>query len=104
MNQSTKPDVNDQGARFHENQLQRAIQVGSIAILRDEIRESLLDAYVAMGAANHIVDAAWKHPKGSTAWAEGVNEATRRIRESQPKIVAAKHELLKFLASEPPIA
>lgn len=101
---AARAEVKDQGAKFHEEQLLRAIHVGSIAILRDEIREAVLDAYVAMGAASQVVDAAWKHPKGSNSWAEGVNEATRRIKEAQPKITKAKDELLKFLASEPPIA
>ena len=101
---ATKPDLKDQGAKFHEDQLRRAIHVGSIAILRDEIPEAVVDAYVAMSAANQIVDAAWRHPKGSNPWAEGVNEATKRIKEAQPKIARATDELLKFLGSEPPVA
>lgn len=101
---AAKADLQDQGARFHDGQLRRAIEVGSIAILRDEIREAVLDAYVAMDAANRIVDGAWRHPRGSNPWAEGVNEATRRIKEAQPKITKAQDELLKFLAAESPIA
>lgn len=100
---AARPDVPEQGARFHDDQLRRAIEVGSIAILRDEIREAVLDAYVAMNAANQIVDSAWRHPKGSNPWAEGVNEATRRIRDAQPKIARAQDELLKFLATESPV-
>ncbi len=101
---AARADLKEQGAKFHEEQLLRAIHVGSIAIIRDELREAVLDAYVAMGAANQMVDAAWKHPKGSNSWAEGVNEATRRIKEAQPNIAKAKDELLKFLAAEPPVA
>lgn len=101
---AAKVELKDQGAKFHEEQLLRAIHVGSIAILRDEIREAVLDAYVAMGAANQLVEAAWKHPKGYNSWAEGVNEATMRIMEAQPKIAKAEEELLKFLAAEPPVA
>jgi hypothetical protein len=51
---ATRPEVQDQGARFYDSQLRRAIEVGSIAILRDEIREAVLDAYVSMDAAWHI--------------------------------------------------
>lgn len=90
----------NQGAKFHDRQLRRAIEVGSIAILLDEIREAVLDAYVAMDAANQIVDGAWRHPHGSTSWAAGVNEATKRIKEAQPTIKKAQDELLKFLATE----
>jgi hypothetical protein len=101
---AARPGVTDQGAKFHDEQLRRAIQVGSIAILRDELREAVLEAYVAMGAANQMVDAAWRHPKGSNSWAEGVNEVTKRIKEAQPSITRAQDELLKFLAAEAPIA
>jgi hypothetical protein len=94
------PGSTEQGARFHDGQLRRAVGLGSIAILRDEIREAVLDAYVAMDAANQIVDGAWRHPKGSDPWANGVNEATKRIKEAQPKIAKAQAELLKFLAAE----
>jgi len=82
----------------------RAIRDGSIAILRDEIREAILEAYVAIGAANLVVDAASRHPMNSTPWAAGVNDAQRRIAEAQPKIERAREELLKFLAAEPPAA
>jgi HNH endonuclease len=97
---AARADSKDQGCRFHEEQLLRAIHDGSIAILRDEIREAVLEAYVAMGAANQLVDAAWRHPKSSDPWAQGVNEARRRIVEAQPKIEGAKEALLKFLAAE----
>ncbi|TAJ09969.1 MAG: HNH endonuclease [Nitrospirae bacterium] len=100
---AARPNVQDQGARFHDAQLRRAIEVGSIAILRDEIREAVLDAYVAMDAASQIVDSAWRHPKGSNSWAEGVNEAPRRIKDAQPQITKAQEELLKFLATESPV-
>lgn len=95
-----RSDSKDQGGLFHDEQFRRAIRQGSIAILRDEIRETVLDAYAAMAAANGVSQAAWMHPKGSNSWAEGVNEATQRIREAAPKIATASTELLKFLGSE----
>lgn len=97
---ATRPGSGEQGAKFHDRQLHRAIEVGSIAILRDEIREAVVDAYVAMEAANQILDGAWQHPQGSNAWATGVNEASRRIKETEPKIAKAQEQLLKFLAAE----
>jgi HNH endonuclease len=99
---AARSDAEDQGCRFREEQLLRAIHVGSIAILRDELRDAILEAYVAAGAANQLVDVAWRQPKGSNAWAEGVNEARRRIAEAQPKIERAKEELLRFLSTESP--
>jgi len=97
---ATRPGSTEQGAKFHDRQLRRAIEVGSIAILRDEIRETVLEAYVVMDAANQILDGAWRHPQGSNAWATGVNEATSRIKEAQPKIAKAQEELLRFLKTE----
>jgi hypothetical protein len=97
---ATRMHPRDQGCKFHEEQFLRAIHVGSVAILRDEIREAVLEAYVAMGAANQVVEAAWRHSKVSDAWAEGVNEARERINDAKPKIETARDELLKFLGSE----
>jgi len=90
----------DQGCPFHDQQFLRAVHQGSVAILRDEIRDAVLEAYVAMGAANRLIEAAWLHPKGSNSWADGVNDAQRRIREAQPQIEHARSQLLLFLASE----
>lgn len=97
---AAKADSTDQGCTFHEEQFLRAIHEGSIAILREEIRDAVTDAYVAMGAANRIIEAAWAHPKGSNSWANGVNEARDRIVVARPRIESAKSELLKFLATE----
>lgn len=97
---AARAESTDQGCRFHEEQFRRAIQEGSIAILRDEIREAVLEAYVAMGAANRMIEAAWAHPNGSNAWANGVNEARDRIVAARAKIEGAKVQLLKFLATD----
>jgi hypothetical protein len=42
---AVRTDPTTQGAKFHITEFKRAIQHGSIAILRDEIRESVLEAY-----------------------------------------------------------
>ena len=97
---AAKSDSADQGCRFHEEQFLRAIHEGSIAILREEIRDAVVDSYVAMGAANRIIETAWVHPKGSNPWAHGVNEARDRIVAARPKIENATVQLLKFLARE----
>ena len=99
-----KVDVAELGSKFHEEQLRRAIGAGSIAIVREEIREAVLDAYVAMSAANQLVEAAWTHPKGSNSWAKGVNEAQPRIVHAGRLIAEASRLLLSFLGSEPDAA
>jgi hypothetical protein len=97
---AAKADSTDQGCTFYNQQFLRAIHEGSIAILRDEIREAVTDAYVAMGAANRLIETAWTHPKGSNPFAYGVNEARDRIVAARPRIESAKSELFRFLATE----
>ena len=97
---AAKADSMDQGCTFHDRQFLRAIHEGSIAILREEIKDAVTEAYVTMGAANRLIETAWTHPKGSNPWAHGVNEARDRFVASRPKIEGAKTKLLKFLATE----
>jgi hypothetical protein len=89
------------GCLFRDDQFRRAIQAGSVAVLRDDIKTALLEAYFAMGSANSLIHAAWQHPKNSNPWAEGVNEASKRIREAEPRVAAARKELQQFLQPEP---
>ena len=89
-----------QGCLFRDEQFRRAIQAGSIATLKDEIRRRLVEAYVAMGAANSVINAAWQHPQASNAWANAINEASRRIREARPLVFGARELLLDFLSRE----
>lgn len=88
------------GCLFRDDQFKRAISSGSISILFDEIKASLVEAYFAMGGANNLVQAAWQHPKGSNPWAMGVNEASKRILEARPKITSALSSLQEFLKPE----
>jgi len=94
----------EQGCAFHEEQFLRAVREGSIAILREEIKDAITEAYVAMGAANRLIETAWAHPIQFEPWAKGVNEARTRIAAASPKIEKAKSELLKFLAAEEGLA
>lgn len=85
-----------QGCRFHDQQFLRAIHEGSISLLRDNIRLSILDAYQATGAANSAIE-----KMNSTLRAEASNNAVERIVEARPKIAMARNELLKYLSNEP---
>lgn len=88
------------GCLLRDKQFQRAIQEGAIATLRDELRSSILEAYVAMGAANQQISSISAQQKGSNSWAEAVNAAAEKIRQAKPKVEEAKTALLKFLGSE----
>lgn len=93
-------DVHALGCLFRDEQFQRAIKSGSVALLRDDIKDALIDAYVAIGAANQLISASWQHAKGGADWARGINETAKRVSETQPKIQHARAELLRFVAPE----
>ena len=88
-----------QGCRFHDQQFRRAINDGSIAILLDEIKDAIIEAYIAMDAANVINKAAWNYTKGSNPWGMTINEANKRITQASRMITNARNQLLKFLSS-----
>jgi hypothetical protein len=75
-----------QGCAFRDDQFTAAVSSGVLSELPVEVQSAINEAYVATGAATRLVEAAWEHPKGGNAWAEGVNEASRRIREAVPLI------------------
>lgn len=88
---------NAQGCRFHEQQFLRAVHEGSVSLLRDNIRELLLDAYSAMGAANAMLDGRNSQVFESENWMRATYEAQRLIAAAHPKVLATRDELLKFL-------
>lgn len=97
---SRYPEHNRHGCRFYDQQFHRAIEQGGVAILRDDLRNAILEAYVLMGRANNWLTARTQHHPNSDAGASTGNRATDAIREAAPKIAAAEAALLKFLGSE----
>ena len=89
---------------FSVEQFSRAIHEGAISIIVPSLRETILEAYVAMGRANAEIPGIMVHERTGNAWAEAVNRALRDIRSAKPKISAAHAELLRFLASETSVA
>lgn len=98
---TASPSSDAQGCPFRDDQFKRAIQSGSVAVLQEEIKKDLLEAYFSMGAANSLIQVAWQHPQGSNPWANAVNEASKRIKEAAPRVGAALAQLRKFLQPEP---
>lgn len=85
------------GCLFLDGQFRRAIREGSISLLKNELKESVIDAYTAIGRANQRIASVGQHPKSGNAWAGAVNQASDSIREASPKIVAARAALIQFL-------
>lgn len=51
--QTTSTD--DMGSLFQEKQFHRAITEGSISILIDDLKHSILDAYASIGKSNQLI-------------------------------------------------
>ena len=88
-------DFNRQGCKFQERQFLRAIQEGSVSLLKDAIKKPLLEAYREMGAANSALEG-----KFALGTGEASNAAQFRIAWASGKILIARDELLKFLSGE----
>lgn len=85
------------GCLFQQAQFLRAIHQGSIAILKDEVRTAVVEAYQATGLANTVIEAAWYQSLGQMAPIQ--SEAKKRAKEAESKIKDAKTQLLRFLGS-----
>jgi hypothetical protein len=79
------------GCLFLDNEFQRAIREGAIATLKEDLKRAILDAYVAIGAANR--DLSTLSPKFSSS-------IRQRLEAAKPKVEKAREELLQFLRSE----
>jgi hypothetical protein len=83
------------GCVLHDTQFQRAIRAGAIATLHNSLKQTILEAYRAIGFANHRIAGAEQSAAGKDR-----NAAMTAVRESKQKIVAARDALLTFLGSE----
>ena len=88
------------GCNFHSNQFEKAVHLGAISILKDELKDAINRAYVSMGSVNHYISAASNQVFRSSAWSQEIKHAQRLITASEPYINEAIKALLKFLVSE----
>jgi len=65
------PDLS--GCLFQDKQFKRAVQEGSIAMLVEELKESIIEAYITIGRANNYLMAIWNHAPGSSQFKESMN-------------------------------
>ena len=89
-----------QGCLFMDDQFKKAIERGAVAILKDELKHSLIEAYRAVGRANQHITAIMHHPVGSEGWATAVNRASDSIHQAAAPLVVARNALFEFLRSE----
>ena len=80
-------------------QFKRAIQQGAVSLLQDELRLSILAAYVAIGRANQAVEAYQRVPHGTSLG--GTTEARTATQAVILPVEAARCKLLEFLGTKP---
>lgn len=83
------------GCPFHDEQFHRAIREGSIATLHDTLKQAILEAYRAIGFANHLIAATT-----TSVRVDEKNAALNAVRQTKSKVTAARDDLLRFLGSE----
>lgn len=91
---------NEAGCLFQDEQFRRAVREGVIATLRDELKQLLLEAYVATGRANQQISGVMIHEPHGNAWAGSLNRASEGIIQAGRKITPARDALLQFLSSD----
>ena len=89
--------ANDHGCAFLDDQFRRAIREGAVAMMAEDLKKAILEAYAAIGRANRHVAGVLT---GSREYAEASNKAGDSIIKARPKINAARQKLLDFLSSE----
>jgi len=85
------------GALFLITQFERAIQEGMVAVLEDDLRTAILDAYVAMSGANCAITAESQQTARDRGDGHRSTNATQALREAAPLIDTAYNSLIRFL-------
>jgi HNH endonuclease len=88
------------GCPFLEEQFRAAIRTGSIATLREDLKEFLIEAYVAIGRANQHVSGAVGQTMKSDPLQESAQRAVNSIGTCAGPIKKAHSALLDFLGTE----
>lgn len=96
-----EPDVGKLGCPLRDEQFGRAIREGAIATLSPTLRDAILDAYRAIGAAKEALASMWRNPADDREYNQGANHAQKRIQTAAPLIAKAQEVLLGFLGSSP---
>ena len=86
------------GCLFMDDHFRRAIASGTLSVMHDELKESLLHAYTAIGKANQCFTSAHAAPRGTTLW--NLTPAYHAAENTIPHIIGARDYLLEYLATD----
>ena len=76
-----------------------AMRTGSIAVLQEELKRSIYEAYVYIGQSNFRMNSLVNQQEPSMV-NEMLQQVNRSLSKAKQPIQKAKQELLKFLSSE----
>jgi hypothetical protein len=89
------------GCPFRDDQFRRAIHDGAISVLRQDLKNVILESYSLMGAANEIVAAHIRRAVNGSTSPSGSTLPSARVEACAPKLEEAHAMLLKFLGQAP---
>ncbi len=95
----TVPPELGQFCLFQERQFLEAMRTGSIAVLQEELKRSICEAYVYIGQSNLRMKSLANQQEPSMV-NEMLQQVNRSLSKTKQPIQKAKQELLKFLSSE----
>ena len=85
------------GCPFLEEQFLRAVHTGAIATLQEELKQTILNAYVAIRRANQQLSNPLRAPDLDPS--PTIRKTVKCITDAKPAIEAARNLLLQFLGS-----
>jgi hypothetical protein len=88
------------GALFENVQFLRAIHEGMVAILKEDLKTAILQAYAAVSRANQHILAEVNQDVKMTHQGAATMKAREAVTDAAPLIDAAYNELARFLARE----
>lgn len=88
------------GCPFHDEQFRRATSEGSIAILHEDVKRLIVEAYRAIGRANQLIPQALSQGRTSILYSEYMGWAREAVSFAQPCIESAHIGLLSYLSSD----
>lgn len=97
---ASKLQINELGCLYHTQQLLRAINDGAISILKDDLRDAIINAYHGMDTTNQLLSGLWHHNRRSSNWAEMANDIQARHRALLPVLDSTMNKMLEFLGKD----
>lgn len=91
---------NNRGALFQNTQFKRAIKEGMIAILQEDLKTSILEAYVSISCANQFIFAEVNQDVKMKSSGSITMRAREALEDSGPLIEVAYSSLEQFLTTE----